>query len=78
MSTATEGRRLAVLLRRERELWADGFVHVAGVDEAGVGPLAGPLVAAAVIFPPGIGLKGVDDSKKLTPERRAALAETIR
>ena len=48
------------------------------MDEAGVGPLAGPVVAAAVVFPPGVGLKGVDDSKKLAPERRLELAEAIR
>jgi ribonuclease HII len=71
-------KRLAVLLTRERELWAIGIERVAGVDEAGVGPLAGPVVAAAVIFAPGFGLPGVDDSKKLTPERRVALALTIR
>jgi ribonuclease HII len=71
-------KRLATLLTRERELWASGLVRIAGVDEAGVGPLAGPVVAAAVIFPPGIGLPGVDDSKKLTPERRATLADSIR
>lgn len=74
----TAGRRLATLLRRERELWAEGLVRVAGVDEAGVGPLAGPVVAAAVVFPPGTGLRGVDDSKKLAPERRARLSAEIR
>jgi len=71
-------RRLATLLTRERELWATGIERVAGVDEAGVGPLAGPVVAAAVIFRPGFGIPGVDDSKKLTPERRATLADAIR
>ena len=71
-------RRLAVLLKRERELWAAGVMRIAGVDEAGVGPLAGPLVAAAVIFPPETGIEGVDDSKKLTPERREGLAVEIR
>jgi len=71
-------KRLAVLLIRERELWAAGIERIAGVDEAGVGPLAGPVVAAAVIFSPGFGLPGVDDSKKLTPERRAELALAIR
>ena len=80
--TVTRGeraaRRLDTLLTRERELWASGLVRIAGVDEAGVGPLAGPVVAAAVIFPPGFGLPGVDDSKKLTPERRATLAVSIR
>lgn len=80
--TVTRGeraaKRLETLLTRERELWASGLVRIAGVDEAGVGPLAGPVVAAAVIFPPGFGLPGVDDSKKLTPERRATLAAAIR
>jgi ribonuclease HII len=71
-------RRLAVLLTRERELWAAGLMRIAGVDEAGVGPLAGPLVAAAVVFPPGTGIEGVDDSKKLKPEKREALAVEIR
>jgi ribonuclease HII len=71
-------KRLAVLLTRERELWASGIERIAGVDEAGVGPLAGPVVAAAVIFPPNFGIPGVDDSKKLTPERRTMLADAIR
>ena len=71
-------RRLEALLVRERALWAAGIERIAGVDEAGVGPLAGPVVAAAVIFSPGCGLLGVDDSKRLTPERRAVLASAIR
>ena len=71
-------RRLAGLLTRERELWATGIERIAGVDEAGVGPLAGPLVAAAVVFPAGFGLPGVDDSKKLAPELRRLLAVEIR
>jgi len=70
--------RLDTLLTRERELWASGVSRIAGVDEAGVGPLAGPIVAAAVIFPEGLGLPGVDDSKKLTPASRARLAANIR
>jgi ribonuclease HII len=81
VSGAANGRaeaRLARLLTRERALWATGIERIAGVDEAGVGPLAGPVVAAAVIFSPGSGLHGVDDSKKLTPERRVALALAIR
>lgn len=52
--------------------------RVAGVDEAGRGPLAGPVVAAAVVMPPGIAVPGVDDSKKLSAERREALEERIR
>lgn len=70
--------RLRQLLRRERELWSEGRTHVAGVDEVGVGPLAGPVVAAAVVFPPGRGLLGVDDSKRVSKARRADLAEQIR
>lgn len=77
MSAAAD-RRLAKLLARENELWASGVERIAGVDEAGVGPLAGPLVAAAVVFPKGFGLPGVNDSKQLAPERRASLAVAIR
>ena len=72
------GRKLARLLKRERVLWSEGHLRIAGVDEAGVGPLAGPVVAAAVVFPAGIGIRGVDDSKKLAPERREELAVEIR
>ena len=71
-------QRTASLLVRERELWAGGMTRVAGVDEVGVGPLAGPVVAAAVVFEPGSEIHGVDDSKKLSAERRMALAVEIR
>src|SRR5688572_11302069 len=60
-----EGQRLRHLLRFEQELWASGVTLVAGVDEAGMSPLAGPVVAGAVILPIGFRLAGVDDSKKL-------------
>jgi len=70
--------RLGHLLRRERELWAAGTRRVAGVDEAGVGPLAGPVVAAAVVFEPGEFVRGADDSKRLSPSRREELAAEIR
>lgn len=73
-----ELRRIEALLQAERELWEAGLTRVAGVDEAGVGPLAGPVVAAAVVFPPGTAILGVDDSKKITdPERREELAREI-
>lgn len=75
---AKQAARLRRLLTRERELWGSGLERVAGADEAGVGPLAGPIVAAAVVFPPGEGLKGVDDSKKLSALKREELAERIR
>lgn len=53
------------------------MVRVAGVDEAGMGPLAGPVVAAAVIFEPDTEIRGVDDSKKLSSARRGELARII-
>lgn len=62
---------------REAALWARGFRAVAGVDEAGRGPLAGPVVAAACVLPPGIQLPGLDDSKKLNEEQREALYEAL-
>jgi len=65
-------------LRYERKLWREGANAVAGVDEAGVGPMAGPVVAAAVIFDQEVFIKGVNDSKQLTPERREALFPAIR
>jgi ribonuclease HII len=68
---------MGVLLRVERDLWRAGVTKVAGVDEVGVGPLAGPVVAAAVIVPEGMRLRGVDDSKRLTPALREALAAEI-
>jgi ribonuclease HII len=61
----------------EREAWAEGL-RVAGVDEVGRGALAGPVVAAAVIFEPGRVPDGLDDSKKLTAARREELDERIR
>lgn len=63
--------------RYEREAWRSGLPHVAGVDEAGRGPLAGPVVAAAVILNPECRIKGLDDSKLLTPARREALFDRI-
>ncbi len=70
--------RRSVLLRHERALWARGVTRIAGVDEVGVGPLAGPLVAAAVILPPEVPLRGVDDSKKLVRSQREHLSEQIK
>jgi len=62
----------------ERLLWKSGIKDIAGVDEAGVAPLAGPVVAAAVMFPPDVYVDGVDDSKKLDAPTRAKLAVEIR
>jgi len=63
--------------RYERAAWRAGLPHVAGVDEAGRGPLAGPVVAAAVILNPERRIKGLDDSKLLTPEERESLFDQI-
>ncbi len=74
-----EAYRLGRLLELERSLWERGLARVAGVDEAGRGPLAGPVVAAAVIFPRDCrGVPRVDDSKKLSAEIREELAAEIR
>lgn len=64
--------------RFERAAWRRGIARIAGVDEAGRGPLAGPVVAAAVVLPPGTRIAGVDDSKRLAPEERERLFEVIR
>ncbi len=73
-----ENEKLETLWRYEKEAFLKGHKAVAGVDEAGRGPLAGPVVAAAVILPPTGALKGVDDSKKLTPAKRDELFELVR
>jgi len=65
------------LLRTERELRAEGFHFIAGVDEAGRGPLAGPVVAAAVILPDLPELPGVFDSKQLTDAERRLLRDEL-
>jgi len=66
------------MLFTERALWGVGLERVAGVDEVGIGPLAGPVVAAAVILPRDVALDGVRDSKLLTVKQRGALDEAIR
>lgn len=73
-----EGQRLRKMLRFESELWATGTLHVAGVDEAGMSPLAGPVYAAAVVLSPGSRINDVDDSKKLDVKERERLAAEIK
>ena len=70
--------RLKTMLRHERSLWESGRSFIAGVDEVGRGPLAGPVVAAAVILPRDFGVLGIDDSKKLSPKKREELYEVIK
>ncbi len=81
MTAAPQKHDHAPTLAEEARLWAAGYRHVAGVDEAGRGALAGPVVAAAVIVPPHSPLTGVwasvRDSKLLRPATRAALVAPI-
>jgi ribonuclease HII len=78
-SNRSEGQRLHTLLRFEIELWSEGYNFVAGVDEAGMAPLAGPVVAGAVILPQNYKLRGLNDSKKiLDHETREEMAAQIK
>ncbi len=69
---------LQEMLKYERTLWGSGADYICGVDEVGRGPLAGPVVSAAVILPKDFKLLGVDDSKKLSPKRRDELFDQIK
>ena len=73
-----ERARLARLLELRDQLAAHGVRGIAGIDEVGVGPLAGSVVAAAVVLPREVALTGLDDSKRVAPARRATLALEIR
>src|SRR5436190_8008229 len=74
-----EGQRLHNLLRFEIDLWEQGFNFIAGVDEAGMAPLAGPVIAGAVILPRNYKLKKLNDSKQiLDPGTRNELAQQIK
>lgn len=74
----TELQRLHALNTFERAARQQGFTRIAGIDEAGRGPLAGPVVAVACIIPEDVFIPGVDDSKKLTPQKRQAIFELIK
>lgn len=73
-----EACRLHLMRGLEGLLFQGGYSRVAGVDEAGRGALAGPVVVAAVIMPPDALIPGIDDSKALAPEAREALAALVR
>ena len=62
----------------ENKHYAEGYTSICGCDEAGRGPLCGPVVAAAVILPPGIEIEGLNDSKKLTEKKREKLFDIIK
>lgn len=72
-----EKKRREKMCEIENGLRKNGFRYIAGVDEAGRGPLAGPVYAAAVILPEDVEITGIDDSKKLSPKKREALYDKI-
>ena len=74
---ALEKERFAKMLTYEKEYYAQGVRYVAGVDEAGRGPLAGPLVIAAVILPQDVFIAGLNDSKQISAAKRDALYDEI-
>ncbi len=73
-----ERRRLHRMHRFEEAARAKGFLFVGGIDEVGRGPLAGPVVAACVVAPEPLLIKGLNDSKQVRPELRVELAEIIK
>lgn len=74
---AVENARIQQMLVEEKKLWQQGFLLLAGIDEAGRGPLAGPVVAAACILPARFDLPGLNDSKMLTESKREKLYAQI-
>jgi ribonuclease HII len=73
-----ERERIGRMFSYERQVWAMGYRLVAGIDEVGRGPLAGPVVAAAVILPGELMLPGLEDSRRLSARRRQELFEQIK
>ena len=72
-----EDCRLEQMLRYEKELYQAGYLAIAGIDEVGRGPLAGPVVAAAVILPPGCKIKGLNDSKKIPKKKHQEIYQAV-
>jgi len=72
-----ENNRLKKLMKYEEELFSSGYELIGGIDEAGRGPLAGPVVASVVILPRYTQIPGINDSKKLSPLQRERLSKTI-
>lgn len=77
MAKIKEAERLMILSERDRAFWSQDGVILAGMDEVGRGPLAGPVVVACVVMPPEPLLEYVNDSKKVSEKRREALYERI-
>ena len=78
LSAEEEKARLLAMSKYEEELWSSGIDYIAGLDEAGRGPLAGPVTAAAVILPKGCLIPGLNDSKKLSEKKRLTLEKEIK
>ena len=72
-----EDLRLEQMLQYEKELYQAGYQMIAGIDEVGRGPLAGPVVAAAVILPPGCKIKGLNDSKKIPKKKHQDIYQAV-
>ena len=72
-----EDLRLEQMLRYEKELYQAGYQRIAGIDEVGRGPLAGPVVAAAVILPPGCKIKGLNDSMKIPKKKHQEIYQAV-
>ena len=77
LTEAEEFSRQEGLWTIEKEKYSQGYTYVAGIDEAGRGPLAGPVFAACVILPKGCIISGINDSKKLSPKKRDELFDII-
>lgn len=75
---ALQREKLLIMRQYEEELYEKGKIYIAGVDEVGRGPLAGPVVAAAVVLPRDFDVPGIDDSKKLSEKKREYFYEIIR
>lgn len=78
MLSEKEELRLEKMLEYEKDLYSKGYEYICGIDEAGRGPLCGPVVAAAVILKKGDKIEGVNDSKKLSERKRELLFEEIK
>ena len=77
-SDIDENLRLEAMLSYEKELYENGISFIAGVDEVGRGPLAGPVVAAAVILPKNCKIKGLNDSKKIPKKKHQEIFQAVK
>ncbi|EKF50522.1 ribonuclease HII [Lactococcus garvieae] len=77
LAAQAEEERLETMLAFERQAYAQGFEHVAGIDEVGRGPLAGPVVTAAVILPKNCKISGLNDSKKIPKSKHEAIFNEV-